>query len=89
MVSINMDETSVKLCPAARPGAVAVPRGHSLAGVLKTTQQKASLATRRSAFTLVAFVCDCPALQAELPQIVVANEQPLSARLYKSLCRDR
>ena len=81
VVNINLDETSIKLSPTPRRGAVAVPRGKSLARVLQTATQKASLALRRSAFTLVALVCDCPRVQKGLPQILVGCEQIFPARL--------
>ena len=82
VVNINLDETCIKLSPTPRRGAVAVPRGKSLARVLQTATQKASLALRRSAFTLVALVCDCPRVQEGLPQILVGSEQIFPARLF-------
>ena len=82
VVNINLDETCIRLSPTPRRGAVAVPRGKSLARVLQTATQKANLAVRRSAFTLVALVCDCQRVQEALPQVLLGCEQIFPARLF-------
>ena len=54
IVHINIDETSVKLAPTVRAGAVARVPGEKLRHLL-LREQKASLRLRRSAVTLMAF----------------------------------
>ena len=70
-----MDETSVKLCPPpVRKGWAVGDRR----GVLQLGGDS-SLTRRRSAVTLVSFLCDDQDIQPLLPHIFLSNEHVLSA----------
>lgn len=74
MLRINMDETSVSVCPANGKGAVFAPR---------ETGQRISLGQRRQTVTLVSFVCDDVALQPLMPQVVLCNRRSFPRRAEK------
>ena len=80
VVHINLDETSVKLCPCVPRGAVAIDGGSTRKEALEQ-EQKASLHARRSAMTFICCVCDDTIVQRALPQVIIGNERvlPLSA----------
>ena len=74
---INLDETSIALF-----------QGHSKGNVFFRKRkrapdteplQKASLATKRTCFTHVGLICDEPALQPLLPQVLIGNEETFKA----------
>ena len=74
---INLDETSIKLCPATTRGYVIF----DLRGRRAILRQgpRPSLSMRRSAVSLVALVCDDDLIQPLLPQVFISNEHVLSA----------
>jgi hypothetical protein len=74
---INLDETSVKLCPVTTRGYVIF----DLRGRRAILRQgpRPSLSMRRSAVSLVAFLCDDELIQPLLPQVFITNEHVLSA----------
>ena len=74
MLRINMDETSVFVCPAHGKGAVFAPR---------ESGQRVSLGQRRQTVTLVSFVCDDVALQPLMPQVVLCNRRSFPRRAEK------
>ena len=77
-VRINMDESPLKFDQVRRTkGLFAMPKAE-LKRKRETFVRPASLALRRSAITLIAFVCDDAATQKLLPQLVVGNRQMLS-----------
>ena len=83
LLIINMDETSVKLCPQVRKGwIVAGPEG------LKSLRRRGpglSLAERRSAITLVSFLADKPEYQHLLPHVFLSNMHILSEKEAQDL----
>ena len=78
VLRINMDESSFRMWPGVRPGAVARPRepGRALSRHL---EQRVSKRAQRAAVSFVAFVCDDATVQPLLPQFVVANKRFLPA----------
>lgn len=77
VLRVNMDETSVKLDWESRRGLVMVPEGCKLRDFLKN-KRKSKLNSRRSALSLVAFVCDDSDKQRLLPQVFVGNAHVLT-----------
>ena len=77
VVHINLDETSVKLCPNVQPGAVAVG-WHRTKKEAMEREQKANLKARRSALTFVCCVCDDEDVQRSLPQVIIGPPYPLT-----------
>ena len=84
IVRINMDESSLKLCPPARKGLV-VPIRSSGDQPSYARQRKASLRDRRSALSLVAFIADDVQIQRALPQLILGNESSLPKRSMDEL----
>lgn len=84
VVHINLDETSVKLCPNVQPGAVAVG-WHRTKKEAMEREQKANLKARRSALTFVCCVCDDEDVQRSLPQVIIGNEKVLPQSVVESL----
>jgi hypothetical protein len=74
-----MDESSVRLWPAARPGAVAPPEVGGWAD--RSLEQPLSLRAQRTAVSLVAFICDDGAVQRRLPQFLLVTERAFPAKL--------
>jgi hypothetical protein len=72
-----MDESSLKLHVPARPGLVFEPSSKRRRQLLREGKGP-DLRTRRSAVTLVAFVCDDSDLQQSLPQIIIVNEYTIN-----------
>ena len=75
---INLDETSIALFQGHSKG-VAFFRKRKHAPDTEPLQ-KASLATKRTCFTHVGLICDEPALQPLLPQVLIGNEQTFLER---------
>ena len=73
---INMDETSVKIWPGARPGCVAMP--HSTAAGAAEVEQRVPLRAQRTAVSVVAFITDDEEAQRLLPQFIVVNKRTLT-----------
>ena len=65
---INLDETSVCLFQGGSKGTVFVTK-------TKKPKQKVSRAKRRACLTHVGLICDRPAVQVVLPQVVIGNRQ--------------
>ena len=63
----------------SKAGLLVVPRGHRKKNMLRR-EMKVGLRQRRSAVTLVAFICDDVAIQSQLPQIIIGNEMVLLRR---------
>ena len=81
IVHLNMDESSVKLYPVqCRRGAIALSQSERLKDVCARTSQ-VSLAVRRRAVTLVAFLADDCEVQRSLPQIVVGADAEYAGEL--------
>ena len=78
VLRINMDESSFRLWPGVRPGAVARPRQEGRA-LSRHLEQRVSKGAQRGAVSFVAFVCDDPTVQPLLPQFVVGNRHLLPA----------
>ena len=78
---INMDESSVKLWPGARPGNVVRSQGALFPS--PAPEQAVPLRARRSAVTLVAFVCDDDAVQRLLPQFIITNERQVTPAMAR------
>jgi hypothetical protein len=73
---LNLDETSVKLCPVARKGYVIFDlRGRR---TILRLGPRPSLSLKHSAVSLVTFVCDDSAVQPRLPHVFVSNQHVLS-----------
>jgi hypothetical protein len=80
VLRINMDESSVKLSPSPKLGYVMFgsrARKRARKRVLRRGPGQ-PLCLRRAALSLVAFVCDDPAIQPLLPQVFVSNGRVLS-----------
>ena len=78
LLNINMDETSVTLCPGARTGNTfhtARKRKNADEPTMRVTR-----ASKRTNLTHVAFICDDVTLQPRLPQIIIGNARSLLAR---------
>ena len=74
---INLDETSIKLCPVTTRGYVIFDlRGRR---TILRKGPRPSLSMRRSAGSLVALVCDDELIQPLLPQVFISNKHVLSA----------
>lgn len=73
---LNMDESSVKLCPWVRKGWVVADR-RDRRSVLRRGAGS-SLRDRRSAVSLIAFLADSEEVQRLLPQIFLSNERILT-----------
>ena len=74
ILHINMDESSIPLWWSAQRGFVAKPtHGHGNRKRFLREEQKVSLGTRRSAFTLMACICNDPIIQRTLPQVILVN----------------
>ena len=78
MVYINMDESSVKLSPPLRRGAVAVKEGWTRRRFLEV-ERRNPLNLRRAAVTYVAFVCDSEEIAKVLPQLLIGAEYVMQA----------
>jgi len=79
ILHINMDESCVRMHCDSKAGFVVVPSGHRKKHVLRR-EMKVGLRQRRSAVTLVAFICDDFTIQKHLPQIIIGNEMVLLRR---------
>lgn len=73
MLRINFDETAVCLFQGAGRGNVFLAKN-------KPAVQNVPIGKRRTYLTHVAFVCDDPAIQPALPQVVIGNEHTIKAR---------
>jgi hypothetical protein len=87
-VSINMDETSVRVMGEPTAGFVASRLGASRQHVLEA-EQTAPLKSRRTAYTYVAFISDDPDVQAVLPQVLVASARTLTQEAAAAVMADR
>ena len=72
VLRINLDETGVCLHQGNKKGNIFLTKSHN---VIK----RISTGARRTYITHVAVVCDCPVLQAVMPQFVICNERTLPA----------
>ena len=79
ILHVNMDESCVRMHCDSKAGFVVVPSGHRKKHVLRR-EMKVGLRQRRSAVTLVAFICDDFTIQKHLPQIIIGNEMVLLRR---------
>ena len=75
VVRINLDESSIPICPTPRPGLLAVADKKSF---LATARATASHSKQRQRASLVALLSDDDAVQRLLPQFVVASHRVLS-----------
>jgi hypothetical protein len=76
ILSLNLDESSIKLCPVATRGYVIFDlRGRR---TILRLGPRPSLNLRRSAVSLVSFLCDDPVVQPCLPHVFVSNTHVLS-----------
>lgn len=73
---VNMDESSIKLCPQVKKGWVLADR-RKLKSLLRHGRG-GTLNDRRSSVTLVSFVCDSEEVQPLLPQVFLSNEHVLT-----------
>ena len=78
MILLNLDETSIKFWYQPREG-LQVRAKRKSSGSLGPARQ-ASRGQLRKAITHVAVICDDPALQPLLPQIILVNERTMSVR---------
>ncbi len=76
-----MDESSVQLVQQRRSRGFVAGKTSFEKRAMRAKRQPQSLKDRRSAVTLVAWVCDCPELQKVLPQFIIGNEHILPARV--------
>ena len=74
---LNMDETSVRLCPRVRKGWVVVSEDEDLQQLRKRAPGP-SLQEKRSALSLVCFLAASSEFQHLLPQIFLSNEHVLT-----------
>lgn len=74
---VNMDETSVRLCPRVREGWVFAEVSSERRDLLRRGPA-VSHGESRACLTLVAFLADRPELQRLLPQVFLTNEHTLS-----------
>lgn len=80
---VNIDETSIKLDQDVRHGHVTntakkLAEGHTL-------RRRIPKAHTRTAYSLVAVICDDAEIQKSLPQFVVVNKKVCTEAVYKSL----
>ena len=74
ILHINIYESLIPLWWSAQKGFVGKPtRGHANRKRFLREEQKVSLGTRRSAFTLMACICNDPIIQRTLPQVILVN----------------
>ena len=76
---MNMDETAICLFQGGGKGNV------FLAKTDPAAVQNIPRGRRRAYITHVAFICDNPAIQAVLPQVLIANEHTLKAGQFAAL----
>ena len=84
VLHVNLDETHILVRPPARRGnavSVAVRRHRRR----KPPQRNASLGDQRLGFTLVALICDDPAVQPLLPQLLICGLHALTAAQYQAM----
>lgn len=77
VLRVNLDESSLKLYVPPRPGLVFEPCAKRRRSLLRR-EGGPDLKTKRSAVTLIAFVCDDERVQRLLPQIFVTNERVIT-----------
>ena len=75
---VNFDETAVCLFQGAGRGNVFLRKSDPAV-------QHVPIAKRRTYLTHVAFVCDDPAIQPLLPQVVIGNERTIKVRQLAAL----
>ena len=78
-----MDETSIPFWQGDRKGNVGVrhPNGRRR----RRRAARSTLHERRSAFTLVAFICDEPSIQPILPQVCIVNKWQITSTEWQEL----
>lgn len=84
---LNLDETSIPLWSKPRKGYLMFGNHRGRKAVLRQGPGP-SLSLRRSYVSLVALLCDDPAVQPLLPQVFVTNEHVLSKADVESLNAD-
>ena len=82
ILKINLDETSVCLFQGGAKGNLLLSKAH-LQG--RRPRQGVPRGKTRTYLTHIAFVCDCPAIQQVLPQIVIGNEATFPASAMPGL----
>ena len=84
VLHVNLDETHIQVRPPAL-------RGNACSVALrlhrrrKRPQRNASTAEQRLGFTLVALICDDPAVQPLVPQLLICGLQALTAAQYQAM----
>ena len=86
VVRINIDETSVKLVLNEGKGHVS-ERAYRLHIAGHPMCRNASLSAQRSCATHMAAICDNPAFQRLLPQVVLLSDQLVSEARYETIRR--
>lgn len=83
VLRINMDETSVCLWQGQSKGTVLFRKRRDPPGAEPV--QRADRRKRRTCLTYVSFICDRPALQPLLPQVIIGNFGTFLARDFPGL----
>ena len=81
MLHVNLDETHVQLVPGRQ-------RGNAVCVSTRRARRRAptrnvSLSDRRAGFTHVALVCDDPAVQAVLPQLLLVPARQMTLAVWR------
>ena len=76
-----MDESSLCLHQANRRGIIAI----SKKALREDAVQRVSLSRRRKCFTLVAFICDQPAIQLLLPQVLIVSAATCAEKVWREI----
>lgn len=84
VLRINLDESSIKMHTDVQPGLVAEASPKRRRRMLSEGKGP-DLQTRRSAATLIAFICDDVEVQQRLPQIFVVNEHMMNATDFSDI----
>ena len=74
---VNLDETAICLYQGGSKGVVFCRKRKGGSGA--EPFQKVSLAKRRTYLTHIGLICDAPALQPLLPQVLIGNEETFAA----------
>ena len=80
---VNIDETSIKLDQDVQHGHVTETARQLAKG--KTLRRNIPKGIRRTAYSLVAVICDDAEIQQCLPQFIVVNKRSCTVAVYKAL----
>ena len=80
---VNIDETSIELDHDVRHGHVTKPARKLAKG--RTLRRKIPKGMTRTAYSLVAVICDDAEIQKGLPQFIVVNKRSCTLAVYKAL----